>query len=115
MAQSSQGEAKEKDIIDVTDDIVTLSCGEELSKALAWKVSRTPKKSIIIKKGLKKKVGIFPKGGGGPSNYGSVSHFFLFIFKHGLNHPEMQRNFHFTLKQAPLVLWLLNFQIRDAP
>ena len=40
MAQSSQGEAKEKDIIDVTDDIVTLSCGEELSKALAWKVSR---------------------------------------------------------------------------
>ena len=29
-------------------------------------------------------------GGGGPSNFGSISLFF--IFKHGLNHPEMQRN-----------------------
>ena len=31
-------------------------------------------------------------GGGGASNFGSVS--LIFIFKHGLNHPEMQRNLH---------------------
>ena len=30
---------------------------------------------------------------GGPSNFGSFSLIFLFVFKHGLNHPEMQRNF----------------------
>ena len=41
----------------------------------------------------KKKLGIFPKGGGVPSDFGSVSQLFLFVFKHGLNHPEMQRNF----------------------
>ena len=44
----------------------------------------------------KKKVGIFPLrawGGGEPSDSGSFSHFFLFIFKHGLNHPEMQKEF----------------------
>ena len=40
---------------------------------------------------VKKKSGNFPTEGGGPSDFGSFSHFFLFIFKHGLNHPEMQR------------------------
>ena len=35
-------------------------------------------------KGFKKKVMEF-------SNLGSVSITFFFIFKHGLNHPEMQR------------------------
>ena len=42
---------------------------------------------------VKKKSGNFPTEGGGPSDFGSFSHFFLFIFKHGLNHPEMQKNF----------------------
>ena len=43
-----------------------------------------------LREGLKKEE-IFPKGGKGPSDLGSVSLTFLyFIFKHG---PEMQRNF----------------------
>ena len=35
------------------------------------------------------------RGGEGPSDYdlGSVSIIFYIISKHGLNHPEMQRNF----------------------
>ena len=44
-------------------------------------------------KGSKKKVGNFLKGRGGPSNLGSISQLLKFIFKHGLNHPEMQRIF----------------------
>ena len=40
-----------------------------------------------------KKVENFPLGEGGPENFKNFSHFFLFIFKHGLNHPEMKRNF----------------------
>ena len=52
----------------------------------------------------KKKVGIFPKGGGGPSDLGFVSHFYLIIFKHGLNHLEMQRNFvHSLVTPPPLI------------
>ena len=46
-----------------------------------------------FKKKRKKKVGNFPLGEGGPENFENFSHFFLFIFKHGLNHPEMKRNF----------------------
>ena len=38
-------------------------------------------------------MGNFPVGEGGPENFENFSHFFLFIFKHGLNHPEMKRNF----------------------
>ena len=30
---------------------------------------------------------------GGNANFENFSHFFLFIFKHGLNHPEMKRYF----------------------
>ena len=36
-------------------------------------------------KGSKKKLGIFLRGGGVPSDFGSVSQLFLFVFKHGLN------------------------------
>ena len=46
----------------------------------------------------KKKLGIFLKGGWVPSNFGSVSQLFLFVFNHGLNHPEMQEK-----KFQPLV------------
>ena len=46
-----------------------------------------------VQKKKKKKVGNFPLGGGGPENFENFSHFILFIFKHGLNHPEMKRNF----------------------
>ena len=56
-------------------------------------------KGTVQKK--KKNVGIFPKGGWGPPNLGSISHFFLFIFKHGLNYPEMQRNFVHPLVTHP--------------
>ena len=50
-------------------------------------------KLSMVREGLKKKVGNFPLGEGGPENFENFSHFFLFIFKHGLNHPEMKRNF----------------------
>ena len=56
--------------------------------------SRQLREGIIKKK--KKNLGIFPKGEGGPSDFGFFSlifSFYFFIFKHGLNHPEMQRNF----------------------
>ena len=59
---------------------------------------------ILLGKGLikiKKKYGIFHKGGGVPPDFGSVSILFLFIFKHGLNHPEMQRNFFYPLVTPP--------------
>ena len=52
----------------------------------------------------KKSQGIFPKGEGGPTDFGSISLIFLivfFIFKHGLNHPEMQRNFFSPLGDPP--------------
>ena len=50
-------------------------------------------KNGTLGKGSKIKVGNFPLGEGGPENFENFSHFFLFIFKHGLNHPEMKRNF----------------------
>ena len=43
-----------------------------------------------VQKKKKKKVGNFPLG---KKNFENFSHFFLFIFKHGLNHPKMKRNF----------------------
>ena len=39
--------------------------------------------------------------GGVPPDFGSVSILFYFIFKHGLNHPEMQRNFFLPLGDPP--------------
>ena len=39
--------------------------------------------------------------GGVPPHFGSVSILFFFIFKHGLNHPEMQRNFFLPLGDPP--------------
>ena len=49
-------------------------------------------------------MGNFPLGGGGPENFENFSHFFLFIFKHGLNHPEMKRNFFSKVGTPPLSL-----------
>ena len=63
----------------------------------------------IIREGFnkkKKKSGIFHKGGGVPTDFGSVSILFFFIFKHGLNHPEMQRNFFLPLGDPPPSLTL---------
>ena len=60
---------------------------------------------IIVREGFKKKKkqsGIFHKGGGVSTDFGSVSILFFFIFKHGLNHPEMQRNFFLPLGDPPL-------------
>ena len=55
--------------------------------------SKVRKSEFGIREGLKKKsYGMFLKGGGGPSDFGSVSITF-YIFKHVLNHPEMQRHF----------------------
>ena len=48
----------------------------------------------------KKKVGIFPLRGGGLS-ISAPFPTFLFLFKHGLNHPEMQRNFVHPLVTPP--------------
>ena len=73
-------------------------------------------KGFVRKGSLKKKKnqGIFPKGEGGPSDFGSFSlifFLFFFIFKHALNHPEMQRNFFPTLWQGrwqgrdPCIWW----------
>ena len=38
---------------------------------------------MFVREGFKKKVGNFPLGGG-PENFENFSHFFKFIFKHGL-------------------------------
>ena len=53
--------------------------------------------SLGIREGFKKKVGIFPKGGGLPI-WAPFPTFLKFIFIHGLNHPEMQflNNFFFS-------------------
>ena len=45
----------------------------------------------MLTEGLKKKWEFSQRWG--PSDFGSFSQIFLFIFKHGLNHPAMQRNF----------------------
>ena len=55
---------------------------------------------MYLGKGSKKKSGNFSKGGG-PSELGSISHFFQFFFKNGLNHPEMQRNIFSPLSDPP--------------
>ena len=41
--------------------------------------------------------------GGGSSRFWVRFHTFFFIFKHGLNHPEMQRNFFLPLGKAPRI------------
>ena len=69
-----------------------------------WVVSEVSKQGTHLGKGSKKKkkkYGIFHKGGGVPPDFGSVSILFFFIFKHGLNHPEMQRNFFLPLGDPP--------------
>ena len=65
--------------------------GERAHIFQLWDSESEPQ--IILGKGSKKKVGNFPLGEGGPENFENFSHFFLFIFRHGLNHPKMQRNF----------------------
>ena len=58
---------------------------------------------VTLREGFKKKkyYGIFHIGGGGPSNLGSVSIIFFVCFKHGLNHPEIQRKFVSPLGAPP--------------
>ena len=53
-----------------------------------------------IREGFKKKIGNFPKGRG-DFQFGLRFPTFLFIFKHGLNQPEMQRNFFQPLITGP--------------
>ena len=59
---------------------------------------------IRIREGFKKKKKNsleFSIGGGGSSRFWVRFHTFFFIFKHGLNHPEMQRNFFLPLGDPP--------------
>ena len=49
-----------------------------------------------FKKKKKKKSGNFPTEGGGAFRFWLFFPLFLFIFKHGLNHPEMQKKNLFT-------------------
>ncbi len=52
-------------------------------------------------KGSKKKVWKFPIEGGVPENFENFSQLFLFIFKHGLNHPKMKRIFFSKVRLPP--------------
>ena len=59
---------------------------------------------LVLREGFKKKKKNsleFSIRGGVPTDFGSVSILFFFIFKHGLNHPEMQRNFFLPLGDPP--------------